>query len=414
MDRSVEMLWSSRARAFWKESMPYISAMVQSGVPLVTSFLLIAGFAGYTTLIHQVDQTFPFVWIGVLVLTPVVCWNPLRTWLREADTVFLVPREAQMGRYLRRSFLYNGTTGLIGAAAVVLIYSLLYVKGPGLIAWQLLVIAVLAVKLLNAAAAWRERQLSWIGARRGMRVLRWIATAAGLAVLLKAQPWMGAVYFIAAAAVMALIYRGLKRYPVPWLTLIAEENATRRRFTVFFSAFADVPSENAQVSTRKYITWLPARLSFSKENAFAYLFAHTLIRTELGAIVLRLTAFGMIASFLAAYSALWSGWGSAGVCLLFLWLVGTQIASLVQSHRHSVWRHLYPLPDDSRLSALLKVDRIALFVCGALVWLPQAILLPLRGYPIPAAAAALLIALYALGLRPSRIKRSYMGESEED
>ncbi|MBW7461878.1 ABC transporter permease, partial [Paenibacillus sepulcri] len=144
----------------------------------------------------------------------------------------------------------------------------LYVKGPGLLVWQLLLLAVLVMKLLNARAAWRERQLAWIGSRRGMRVLRWIVTAVGVAVLLKAEPWLGAVYMIAAVGVMALIYRGLRSYPMPWLTLIADENATRRRFNTFFSAFADVPAENAQVSARRYMSWLPARLTFSKKNAF--------------------------------------------------------------------------------------------------------------------------------------------------
>ncbi|MBW7461800.1 hypothetical protein K0U00_47895, partial [Paenibacillus sepulcri] len=86
---------------------------------------------------------------------------------------------------------------------------------------------------------------------------------------------------------------------------------------------------------------------------------------------------------------------------------------LVQSHRHSVWRHLYPLPDESRLSALIKVDRTGLLVCGGLIWLPQAILLPIRGYPIPAAAAVLLIILYVFGLRPARTKRSFLGESDD-
>ena len=414
MDRQVESLWRRRAAAFWKESIPYIRYMLQSGVPLVTSFALIVGFAGYSVLLGRVQPDFPFGLVGAIVLTPVICWNPLRTWLREADTVFLAPREADMGRYLRCSFIYNGILGIVGAEAAAVVYSLLYTKGPQPLLWPLMLLAVLVLKLLNAAAGWRERQLAWTGARRGIRLLRWSATAVGIGAILHTGTWKAALYFAAAAILLALLYRGMQHYPVPWLTLIAEESRTQRRYAVFFSAFTDVPTETAQVAPRRYASWLAARIRYRRENAFTYLYAYTLIRTELGGILLRLTLLGMLAGTLAAYSALWSGWGSAGVCLLFVWLTGIQLGSLVQSHRHSVWRHVYPLPDSTRLAAIVKVDRMASLACGAALWLPQAIWLPGQGGAVPAFAAAAIIVLYALAVRPSRLKRRFKGESDDD
>ncbi|MFC5648106.1 ABC transporter permease [Paenibacillus solisilvae] len=415
MDRSVDSLWSSRSRAFWRDSLPYIRYMAQSGLPGVTIMLLFAGLAGYARLLHHLPEAFPYTLVGVIFLTPIVCWSPLRTWLREADIVFLVPRESQMDRYLRRSFRYNGLAGAAAAALFCAIYLPLYVHGPGKLQALPLLAAVLILKLINTAAAWRERVLVSSSARRGFRILRWIVTAVGLAALLQTEVWKSAIYAVIAVMFFALLYSRSARYRFPWLTLIGEESRTRRRYNTFFSSFTDVPSESNPVVRRRYADWMASRISYRNQHAFVYLYAHTLIRTELGGIVLRLLGLGVVSGSLAAESGLFLGWGAAAVCLLFVWLTGIQLSSLVQSHRHSVWRHVYPLPDRSRLSALLKVDRTASLLLTVILWLPHAILLTAQGDMVQAAAAILLSLVYVLGLRPRRIKRYFSsGADDED
>ncbi|CAH1221635.1 hypothetical protein PAECIP111893_04749 [Paenibacillus plantiphilus] len=413
MNRTVDAIWRERAGAFWRETMPYIRYMAQSGVPLVASMLLFTGIASYIGLLRNVPSSFPFTWIGVAALLPIICWSPLRTWLREADTVFLMPREAEMTTYLRHCFRYNGIAGNVCLVILCLIHSPLYVQGPGQLHWLLLLLAAVALKVLNGAGAWQERKMLWSGARIGMRLLRWAATAAALALLLQTAPWLALLFLSAAALLMGLLYRGQRQYHLPWLRLIAEESRTRRRYTVFFSAFTDVPSESAQVAARRYLSWFGALTRYRKEHAFVYLYAHTLIRTELGGIMMRLTALGILAGWLAAHSGLWMGWGAAGVYMLFVWLIGVQLGSLVQSHRHSVWRHVYPLPDNSRLASLLRIDRTAMLLCASILWLPLIILLPGPGFMTSAAAAALLGLGYIVVIRPIGLKRNFT-DSDDD
>lgn len=414
MDRSVDTLWSSRAKAFWRDSLPYIRYMAQSGLPGVTIMLLLAGLAGYASLLHHLPEAFPYTLAGVVFLTPIVCWSPLRTWLREADIVFLVPREPLMDRYLRRSFRYNGLAGAAAAALFCAIYLPLYSHGPGKLQALQLLAAVLLLKLLNLIAAWRERVLVSFGARRGIRVLRWIVSAVGLAALLRTEAWQAAIYVVLTVLLFVLLYRGLPRYRFPWLTLIAEESRTRRRYNTFFSSFTDVPSESTPVVRRRYADWMASRIGYRNQNAYVYLYAHTLIRTELGGIILRLVGLGIVSSLLAAESGLCLGWGAAAVCLLFVWLTGIQLSSLAQSHRHSVWRHVYPLPDQSRLGALLKVDRVASLLCLLILWLPQAITLIVQGYAAQAVAAILASLLYVFAIRPKRLKRHFSSGSDDE
>ncbi|WP_164545727.1 ABC transporter permease [Paenibacillus albus] len=411
MERSVEALWRSRSAAFWRESMPYFRYMAQSGLPGVTIMALLAGISGYGILLRNLPANFPFVLVGVLVLTPLICWSPLRTWLREADIVFLVPREAEMPAYIRRSMRYNGMAGmavvLIGCAA----YLPLYHAGDGRTSAVFVVLASLVIKLLQIQAAWRERQIVNGGSRRLLRVLRWVATALAITALLKASLL---IYFANWFVLFAIIYTRLPRYPIPWLTLIEEEKRTRRRYTVFFSAFADIPTESAGVKTRKYAGWVARLIPYRKSNAFFYLYTQTLIRTELGGILLRLTALGLFTGWLSAYSALFAGWGSAGVCLLFVWLTGVQLRALAQAHRHSVWRHVYPLPEATRQAAVLRVDRRASLLCALIIWLPQGIWLLPKGYTVQAGASLVIALLYVLVLRPASVKKKMSADPEED
>ncbi|BBH24978.1 protein EcsB [Paenibacillus baekrokdamisoli] len=414
MDRSVDSLWSSRARAFWRDSLPYIRYMAQSGLPGVTIMLLFAGLAGYASLLHHLPESFPYTLVGVVFLTPIVCWSPLRTWLREADIVFLVPREGQMDRYLRRSFRYNGLGGAAATAIFCAIYLPLYSHGPGKLQALQLLAAVLLLKLFNITGAWRERVLVSISARRSFRLLRWIVTAIGVASLLQTDVWKAVLYILVSVLLFALLYSRLPRYRFPWLMLIAEESRTRRRYNTFFSSFTDVPSESTPVVRRRYLNWLAGFIRYRNQHAFVYLYAHTLIRTELGGIVIRLLGLGVVSGMLAAESGLFLGWGAAAICLLFVWLTGIQLSSLAQAHRHSVWRHVYPLPDQSRLSALLKVDRVASLLSTAILWLPHAILLTVQGYMAQAVVAILSSLVYVLAIRPRRLKRLFSIDPDDE
>ncbi|QHW33378.1 ABC transporter permease [Paenibacillus rhizovicinus] len=414
MDRSVNALWRKRAGDFWRGAIPYFRDMTQSGLPGVVIMLLLAGLAGYGMLLRDMPANFPFTLVGVVVLTPIICWSPLRTWLREADIVFLVPREAEMPAYIRRSFRYNGFACAAGVLLVCVLYLPLYSAGPATTPVVLIFIFALLLKLMNIAAAWRERQLVERASRRAVRLLRWASTAIAAGALLQIELWKTLVYLVVVGGLFWLLYGRLSRYPLPWMTLIAEEQVTRRRYMAFFSAFADVPTESAAVRSRGYVSWLARFVPYGKNNAFTYLYAYTLVRTELGGIVIRLTGLGIVSGMLSAYAGLWQGWGSAGVCLLFVWLSGIQLGSLAQSHRHSVWRLVYPLPEKTRHDAVLLVDRFASLICAVLIWLPQGIWLPGHGELAPALAALALSVLYVLALRPSRVRKKLLFDPDDD
>ncbi len=85
MRQSLKELWQQRRAAFRKEITPYLQDIFRSGFPGFLLLLIIMGMLGYGTLLRDLPADFPYVLVGIIFLTPMACYSPLRTWLHPAD-----------------------------------------------------------------------------------------------------------------------------------------------------------------------------------------------------------------------------------------------------------------------------------------------------------------------------------------
>lgn len=412
-DRKLETIWKRRSQAFRDETLPYIRYMGQSGFPAFLSLIFISAAIGYISLIHHLPKNFPIAAAGVVSLVLVLCWSPLRTWLAAGDTVFMMPREAEMGGYLRLSFRYTTIGCALLCAVVLLLYLPIYNQGSAISGGWLLAFVVAALKAGNVWGAWRERQMAWPSMRRLTRILRWAATALVLAVWLTCLIWQALAFTILVSLLLAFVYRFPSRHRLPWERLIAEEARTRKRYYVFFGMFIDVPTLSSTIANRRYVSWLLRLIPYSNANTFVYLYAASLIRTEVGGIVIRLLLLGGLIVYWFADAVSLSGWGSVIVFAIFMGLLAVQLGGLRHVHRYSVWKHVYPLPEKQRLEQYVKVDRIAMLVCAALLWLFAAVPLAVSGVFVPSVVSAAAVLLY-IAVRPSHLKKKLVADAEED
>ncbi|MFD1953690.1 ABC transporter permease [Paenibacillus thailandensis] len=413
-ERSLQSLWRRRAASFGREMLPYVRYVGQSGLSLVLSFLVITFAIRYFQLLRDVPSDFPVTAVGVLALTIAVAWSPLRTWLSAADIVFLMPREAEMNVYIFRSFRRAAVQTALLLGALLLLYAPIYRQGPGKAGIAAVALIAAAVKALSMWGAWRERQVAWPRIRLLLRSLRWLAIALIMAAALVSEPWQGALFLVLVAALMALLYRLPRRHQIPWERLIAEETATRSRHYRFMSFFVDVPALPSPVTSRPYLSWLIRLVRYKHENTYVYLYALTVIRTELAGIMLRLLVLLGLILYWLAESAWLGGWGAAAMYILFVAIFGFQLGALHQAHRHTVWHHIYPLPESRRLADLVRVDRLALLVCALLLWLPLGVTLLVSGYAAAAAASLIAAVCYIWIIRPASLSRKLRREAEDD
>lgn len=410
---TVEELWRSRARAFRKETMPYVRYMLQSGLLAFMSLIFISSAIGYFSLIRDLPPQFPVTAVGVVSLMIVLCWSPLRTWLSPADTVFLMPREGEMDRYLRLSLMHSTFRASLLAACVLLLYLPIYRLGPGYNPAWVLTLAAAMLKAANLWGSWRERQMVWPKVRLLSRLLRWGMTALALTVWLTCVLWQAAVFTLLIGILMLVVYRLPRRQRFPWEQLIAQEQTTRKRYYLWFGMFIDVPTMSSSVSRRPYLSWLLRTIPYGNRSTYVLLYAAALLRMEFGGILVRLLMLGCLVLYWLADAMLLSGWGAAFVYGLFLGVTGVQLSSLRHVHRYTVWKHVYPLPEKQRVRQLIVVDISGIIVCALLLFLFLFLPLAWHGIYTPSVTALILTAIY-IALRPMRIMAKARKEAEEE
>ncbi|CAM4335478.1 ABC transporter permease [Paenibacillus tarimensis] len=414
MDRSLEELWSKRSSDFWREAAPYIRYMLQSGFPAFLSLVGIALLVSYSSFLRQVPEHYPIALTGAAALLPFVCWSPLRSWLVSADIVFLMPRESGMKPYILRSARRGLAVTSIWTAVAFIAFLPLYYKGAALV-HPLAAAAMLALlKGMHAYAAWIERRMTYTAARRMYRLLRWALTAIVLVSLFTFPLWKTLLFLLGAAAAVYAALKLPRKHGFPWERLIIEEARTRRGYYRFFSMFIDVPAAGTVVAKRAYLAWLSALVPYRRRSTYTFLYTQTVIRTETGGILLRLTGLGALSSYFAAQSGSLDGWAAVVLCCLFTAVLGMQLGTVRHVHRYSVWQHVYPLPSATRFQSLLKVARAAHLLCAVLIACFTVVPLTLQGLWLPAAAAAFIVILYAAVIAPYRLMARMAKEREDD
>ena len=411
MEADLESLRRKRAEAWRKAVAPYVRDMARSGFPSFVVLAALAALSGYTAFLDSVPPDFPIAAVGAAVLTPLLIRSPLRTHLRPADAVFLMPREHEMKRYMKAAWRSGYIAGSALMLAAWLVYAPLYGQSGAPTGAVAVLPALLVLKAANDAGAWQERRMAFAAARRLCRLLRAALTLAAVFALLT-KPILAALGFAAAAAALqAAVCRLPARHRFPWQRLFDEETRTRRRYERFFRSFTDLPSESEVPARRPYAAWIAGKIRHSRDHTYLMLYTLTLVRTDIGGMLIRLTAVGALAGAMVGASGALAGWAGAMTAWLFALAAGVQAGTVRHAHRHEVRRHLYPLPEAGRGRAAARVAAAAHFAAAVPLGLAAGLPAALDGRYAPAAAAvAGCLALAPVMAR--RLRRNMEREAE--
>lgn len=363
---NLKELFAKRRGQFWGEILPYLGYVIQSGVAVVFLFVLIAFSAWYTSIVQNIPQGLPIRWIMLAVLFPLVVNSSVRTYLRSADMVFLLPQESRMKQY----FVKGWISGVAYKTALLLIVLLilwpLYIRSdfePKLLMPTVLVLIVL--KLASSHGSWKEQLMVSRTAAGAYRALRWAVTALSLASWLW-YPVFGSLIFI---VLIHLTYLAALRVPVKhfvaWERLIQVEKRQAARVMMVLSWFVDVPQREQRVYARKWLSRWGSNIPWQKETAYRFLLVKSLARSDIFGILLRVGVLGALLVWLTRDSL-----ASAAVYLVSLMIAGLQLSSLRKLHRESFWLHVYPLPEGTRRQNEVQLVFQVQLLWAVLLWLP--------------------------------------------
>ena len=362
----LKQLWKTRRSAFWNQITPYLGYVMQSGVAVMMGFALIAFSAWYTALVQDIPEGFPIGLVMLVVLAPPVIFSSFRTYLQQADIVFLRPQEYRMNLYLQNSFVRGIVYKSVGLVLLIILLWPLYIRSEGEPKpFYLFLIVLLLLKYFASYGGWIEQQMISRSARLGYRVIRYGFIVVSLYAFLWHSLALSLIFIALLAGLYLVSLRFPVKLPVHWEYLIETEQNQSSRAMKTLGWFVEVPASRQRVHARKWLAPLADRLRWGQQAAFQYLIFKTFLRSDLLGITVRLMVIGGLFVYWTAGSL----WGS-GVYLFFLFLLGIQLSGLRRNHHDSFWIHIYPVTPQSRREQVLGFVYVLQMAGVVLLFIP--------------------------------------------
>lgn len=204
--RQAQELWESRRHQYWSEARGYLKLILNSGFVISVYFLFIFLTVYYQQFVEQMPADFPLVLLLTVLFTWRLTAGSIRTFVKPADVVFLLPYETKMTVYFNQALRYSS---IWQASYIVLLFMAvgpMFTEriGTGAAFWLALLFLIL-IKMWNLLCVWQEQRLVAKGERYSNMALRLLINAVATYLLFaQATVWL----IVAIIVLMTILYKG--------------------------------------------------------------------------------------------------------------------------------------------------------------------------------------------------------------
>lgn len=402
----MQQFYKDRLSRHQTKLIRYLKYVFNDHVVLISSFLL-GGFGlYYSDLVKTLDSSFVFgkplvalIWLMALFT------GHLATLMKDADKVFLLPKERQMVTYLKAAYRHSLLLPLsfLLITAGIAMPMLVAVARASVLDFALFVLMLWSLKashllqqfntcfLANQAQQKRE-QLIWLGlALVAIIGALYLYSVVGLVVAI------GSLVFQYAATKKTFAKKNLD-----WESMISNEQQRMKRIYQFINMFTDVPGISGKVKRRKLFDGLLTKIKLTHKNTYLYLYSRSFIRgSEYSGLFIRLTLVGTIVLiFLNEFMLVLI------VSLVIIYLIGFQMIPMYGQFDYMIMTELYPLSNQDKKVAVNTLVRLLLMIVGVIFSLLALIVLPNKLDSLLVVAAIFVeILLFTTLYLPSRLKK---------
>jgi len=324
----IKQLWMVRRREFWQEASRYLKLLGNSGFMFSLYILILGGGVYYQRWIKGLSSDFPTEWILTAVFGILVFRTPLRTFLKSADLVFLLPVEKQLAGYFLQALIYNG---LLQGTSIVFVWAIAmplyrHTVSEDIMGYLIILVLLFAVKAWNLYAVWQEQHVL---ESTLYDLLRGFLTIVFIGMVLFKMPWWAVVIVILAIVVLTLsIIQPLSKHLLKWDKLLAGEKRQLERFYRLANMITDVPRMRNRMKPRRWLTGLTELYGYGQAQVFKKFYLKTFIRSgEYLGIWFRLLLIGILLMILLP-----KGVTSAIVAWVFTYLTASQLTALYNEY----------------------------------------------------------------------------------
>lgn len=346
-------IWKERATTYWEKAARYLRLIFNSGFLFTIYILVIVGSYYYSVLLNTLPPHFPAIIVFILVFAHFLTRGNIRTFVKHADIVFLLPYEGKLDSYFRASLNYSFAWQSAIIIAIMIVLSPLYMTFLAHHGLLFIIAFLLVAKAWNVVATWEEQRLQHRNERLLHFVFRGIFNAfyafflfsgAALPYLLVMLLLMWILYFF--------YYRKFRHHhSLKWEQLVEIEERMVHSFYQVANLFADVPELRHRIHERHYLNRLLRHLTNGKKSVYHFILPRTFVRAnEYAGIYFRLTAIAAFSVFLLP-----NGWMKLLVMILFMHMVTNQLKPISLHYDRSEMIELYPVSNSMKKDALTEL-----------------------------------------------------------
>jgi ABC-2 type transport system permease protein len=406
--KSIDEIWKKRVNHHINETRAYLKYMLNDHLLFVFIFLAAGGALTYSKWLETISPDFPAIIIMTIVFSFIVNSSNVRTLLKEADMMFLLPMEHKLNNYFQKAFSYSMITQSFMIIVVIILFAPLYVKVTSANGSVLLysLILLLLVKYWNLRISWKMGFFTDASAKWSDRLVRFALNASAIFFILSEQYLFVLIVFLLMTAYDVYFTKLVKPKAIKWDHLIKKEEEKKQSFYKIANLFTDVPKLKKRAKRRKYLDWILQQVKYDQKSVYEYLYVRGFLRSgDYFGIVIRLTIIGsVILTFINDQLV-----GNVIVVIVFTFLTGIQIMSLYKHFELLELPNLYPTAGKYRLNSFLKIIFRILLVQAIIFAIVTMLLSTLTIFIVTLSVNAIFVSLFVLVYMRNRLKKSEKG-----
>ncbi|WEG73727.1 ABC transporter permease [Vagococcus intermedius] len=360
----MDTFYKKRLNQHQNKLMRYLKYVFNDHIVLVSTFLL-GGFGFYyADFVKTLSKGWlPGQLISLLILFSSLFIGKLATLAKEADFLFLLPKEKEMTLYLKQAYRHSLSLPFIAIALItgMLMPLMIALNRTDLVSFIIIIASLWGLKASHLAILLSKH---FVDTDKQIKKLFsfWLITAFITSSLIAFD---FPIIALLLATIMTLYFLSqakkiIASRTIAWEYLIETEQQRLKVIYQFINLFTDVPGITTKTKRRKWLDPLFTLIKPVQANTYYYLFLHSFLRsTTFSGLALRLVLIGsIILAFLDDFILI------ILVAMVFIYLIGFQLIPLYKQFDYMLMTQLYPVSHSQQKQAITNLISQVILVSG--------------------------------------------------
>ena len=343
MDKSATSLFRTRLDAIRKEKSYYNKFIFNGHFSVFLLILLGAFILGYGQWLQHIPNDIDYA-LCASVLLALTSIFPIRTFLKDADRIFLLPFETHMKDYMKLSLRYSYFNRIAIQIVLLIILFPLFSKLDDHVLTPYIIFSILTLihPWLGLKLRWQWYQIrksSW-----SISIILFLFNLVTFDLVLGYQMYWGIVLTLILLSATFLLPKANHSNLYPWERMISIEERHHTNYYKFVNMFTDVKHLRESAVRRSYLDFIlptPKGNKFNENRMYLFLFVRSFVRgRDAFSIILRLVIIALVLMLWLSNPIV-----SLIIGSLFMYITLLQMAQFYTQQAYGLWPQVWPVSD---------------------------------------------------------------------